>query len=89
MIDTTAVLGYASPLSVAPGEEVQFRLSSATLNAVNARVVRVRCADTDPLGPGVRTIAMESELDGRIDVEFQPIHPGSMRSSSIARLSRS
>lgn len=77
MIDTTAVLGYASPLSVAPGEEVQFRLSSATLNAVNARVVRVRCADPDPLGPGVRTIAMESELDGRIDVEFQPIHPGS------------
>src|ERR1700692_164612 len=77
MIDTTAVLGYASPLSVAPGQEVQFRLSSATLTAVNACVVRVRCADPDPLGPGVQTIAMESELDGRINVEFQPIHPGS------------
>ena len=77
MIDTSAVLGYASPLSVGPGEEVQFRLSSATLTAVNARVVRVRCADPDPLGPGVRTIAMRSEVNGPIKVEFQPIHPGS------------
>ena len=77
MIDTTAILGYASPLSVAPGEEVQFRLSSATLSAVNTRIVRVRCADPDPLGPGVRTIAMETALNGRRAVEFQPIHPGS------------
>ena len=77
MIDTTAILGYASPLSVAPGEEVQFRLSSATLSAVNTRIVRVRCADPDPLGPGVRTIAMETALSGRRAVEFQPIHPGS------------
>ena len=77
MIDTSAVLGYASPLSVAPGEEVQFRLSSSTLSAVNTRIVRVRCADPDPLGPGVRTIAIESEIGGTVAVEFQPIHPGS------------
>src|SRR5271163_4197635 len=77
MIDTTAVLGYAWPLSVAPGEKIEFRLSSATLSRVDARVVRVRCGDPDPLGPGVRVSAMKADLDGPIDVAFQPIHPGS------------
>jgi N,N-dimethylformamidase len=77
MIDTTAVLGYAWPLSVAPGEKIEFRLSSATLSRVDARVVRVRCGDPDPLGPGVRVGAMKADLDGPIDVAFQPIHPGS------------
>lgn len=77
MIDTTAVLGYASPLSAAPGEIIQFRLSSATLSQANARVVRVRCGDPDPLGPGLRLTPMEADLNGPLDLQFQPIHPGS------------
>src|SRR5580658_6422823 len=61
----------------APGEEIQFRLSSATLSQANARVVRVRCGDPDPLGPGLRLTAMEADLNGPLDLQFQPIHPGS------------
>jgi N,N-dimethylformamidase len=77
IIDTTSVLGYAWPLAAAAGEEIQFRLSSASLSQANVRVVRVRCGDPDPLGPGLRTTAMEAELNGAIDLKFQPIYPGS------------
>jgi N,N-dimethylformamidase len=77
MIDTTSILGYAWPLAAAAGEEIQFHLSSASLSKANVRVVRVRCGDPDPLGPGVRTTAMEADINGAIDLKFQPIYPGS------------
>ena len=77
MIDTTSVLGYAWPLAAAAGEEIKFHLSSASLPQVNARIVRVRCGDPDPLGPGLRTTPMEADLNGSLDFKFQPIYPGS------------
>jgi N,N-dimethylformamidase len=77
MIDTTSVLGYASPLCAAPGERVSFHLSSQTLNEVQATVVRVRCADPDPAGPGLKTAVCESSINGAVRVSHQPIHPGS------------
>jgi N,N-dimethylformamidase len=77
MIDTTSVLGYATPLSAAPGERVTFRLSSATVADAQVRIVRVRCGDSDPNGPGIRTTAMASASDGIVRLRYQPIHPGS------------
>jgi N,N-dimethylformamidase len=77
MTDTNAVLGYAWPLIVSPGEEIAFRLSSARLDAAEARVVRVRCADPDPAGPGIRVTPLGSAIDGRVALRHQPIHPGS------------
>ena len=77
MIDTTSILGYAWPLAAAAGEEIQFRLSSASLSQANVRVVRVRCGDPDPSGPGLRTTAMEAHINGAIGLKFQPIYPGS------------
>src|SRR5579862_1239673 len=77
MIDTTSVLGYAWPLAVAAGEQIQFHLSSASLSKANIRVVRVRCGDPDPLGPGLRTTAMETDVNGSIALKYQPIYPGS------------
>jgi N,N-dimethylformamidase len=78
MIDTTAVLGYASPLAAAPGEKIQFHLGTTSLPAAHVRVVRVRCGDPDPLGPGLRTTAMEVDIiSSSLALKFQPIHPGS------------
>jgi N,N-dimethylformamidase len=77
MIDTTSVLGYAWPLVAAAGEQIHFHLSSASLPKANVRVVRVRCGDPDPLGPGLRTTAMEADINGSIALRHQPIHPGS------------
>jgi N,N-dimethylformamidase len=77
MTDTNAVLGYATPLIVSPGEDIAFRLSSAVLRAAQARIVRVRCADPDPAGPGIRVTAPGSAIDGTVPLRHQPIHPGS------------
>jgi N,N-dimethylformamidase len=77
MTNTNAVLGYAWPLIVSPGEEITFRLSSERLAQAEARVVRVRCADPDPNGPGIRVVPLGSAVDGPVALRHQPIHPGS------------
>jgi N,N-dimethylformamidase len=76
-IDTNAVLGYPVPYIVEPGQRIDFHLSSATLREVTAEVVRVRCGDPDPSGPGLKLAPMGAPVDGRQDVRHQPIHPGS------------
>ena len=77
MTDTTAVLGYAWPLVVSPGEEVAFHLSSATLEAAEATLLRVRCADPDPNGPGLRFHQPGTPIDGPVALRNQPLRPGS------------
>jgi N,N-dimethylformamidase len=77
MIDTTAVLGYALPLAVAPGEGITFHFSSETLQEAMLEVVRVRCADPDPAGPGLELERPGAAIDGRIALRHQPIHPDS------------
>jgi len=77
MIDTTAVLGYAWPLVVAAGEPVAFHLSSPRLTSAEARLVRVRCADPDPEGPGLKLAELEATINGPVALSHQPIYPGS------------
>ncbi|WP_377847618.1 N,N-dimethylformamidase beta subunit family domain-containing protein [Bosea sp. UC22_33] len=77
MRDTTAVLGYAWPLVVSPGEAVSFHLSSPSLKQAQARIVRVRCADPDPDGPGLKLSEPGTAIDGPVALRDQPIHPGS------------
>ena len=77
MIDTNAVLGYAWPLVVSPGDELAFHLSSPELRNYDATVVRVRCADPDPNGPGLKMHVPGTPLDGPLAVPDQPLYPGS------------
>jgi N,N-dimethylformamidase len=77
MIDTTAVLGYAWPLVVSPGEEVAFHLSSPSLDSAEATLLRVRCADPDPNGPGLRFTQPGCAIDGTVVLRDQPLRPGS------------
>ena len=46
--------GYADRLSVRPGETIRFHLANATGADVEAKIVRVICADANPAGPGIR-----------------------------------
>ncbi len=79
-MNTTEVLGYAWPLVVSAGEEIAFHLSSPTLRAAEARLMRVRCGDPDPAGPGLKLDDMGSAVDGQVALHHQPIHPGSFAS---------
>ena len=47
--------GYADRLSVRPGETIRFHVANATGAEVEAKLVRVVCADGNPAGPGVIT----------------------------------
>jgi N,N-dimethylformamidase len=77
MTDTTAVLGYAWPLIVSPGEPIAFHLSSRTLAHAEATLVRVRCADPDPNGPGLKLTELDGAINGPVALADQPLRPGS------------
>ena len=52
--------GYADRLSVRPGETIRFHLANATGAEVDAKLVRVVCADANPAGPGILLEPVES-----------------------------
>jgi N,N-dimethylformamidase len=75
--DTTSVLGYAWPMIVSTGEKISFHLSSANLKSAEATLVRVRCADPDPAGPGLRLTDTQASINGELALSHQPLRPGS------------
>jgi N,N-dimethylformamidase len=70
------VLGYADPLSVAPGEAIRFMVG--TLDGprrYRAEVVRLVCGDT---GPGaLKTVRLPTSIEGEHEGVPQPIDAGS------------
>ena len=72
------VIGYADPLSVAPGERIRFMVG--TLDGprrYRAEVVRLVCGDTGPGGPGLKTVRLPTSIEGEHDGTPQPIDAGS------------
>lgn len=74
--DTTELTGYASRLSVAPGEPVSFHVSSSEPE-VELRIVRLVHGDTNPDGPGHKEVAVEAAVEGRYPGRMQRAHAGS------------
>lgn len=86
-IETNAVVGYPDTLSVRAGERIRFHLSSEQLSQVDAKFVRVRCADADATGPGIKYDELASPIDGTHDVAFHEAPCGSSMSTPVdARL---
>jgi N,N-dimethylformamidase len=71
-----ALVGYADPLSAAPGETVSFHVSCAH-EQYHADVVRLRHGNEDPAGPGLRVSEVETAIGGSHPGRRQPLHPGS------------
>jgi N,N-dimethylformamidase beta subunit-like, C-terminal/Concanavalin A-like lectin/glucanases superfamily len=72
------VIGYADPLSVAPGEPIRFMIG--TLDGprrYRAEVVRLICGDTGPGGPGLKTARLPTPIEGEHEGVPQPIDVGS------------
>ena len=74
---TTRILGYADPLSVAPGDRIELRLSCTDVERYRLDFVRILCGDPDPRGPGLRFEPAASPVDGEYAGRFQPIDAGS------------
>ena len=71
------LIGYADRLSVRPGERIEFKISSQADDPYEADLVRVRCADPNPAGPGIRVEPIPSDFAGSYPSRHQAIHSGS------------
>lgn len=68
---------YADRLSVRPNETIRFHAASQTRQPVQARLVRVICADANPNGPGIVTEPVDSSLTTVSTPADQPVPIGS------------
>ena len=72
------ILGYGDKLSVRPGEEIDFKLSVEDTETVfHADVVRLRCSDDSPEGPGFQEAPVPSAVDGEYPARRQVSFAGS------------
>ena len=71
------LIGYSDRLSVAPGERIEFKVSSALDNPYEARLVRIRCGDPNPDGPGIKEQSLDADFAGSYPSRFQPVFRGS------------
>ncbi len=82
-----SLLGYASPLSVAAGDEVSCHLSAADgggdRRAVEVQVVRMRSGDTSPGAPGLSYEPVAADLAGPFEVGPEPVRTGSSAKASL------
>jgi N,N-dimethylformamidase len=70
------VVGYSDPLSVRPGDTIDFMVS-CNAASYHANVVRLIHGDENPLGPGFREQDVPTSIDGEYAGGVQAIHNGS------------
>src|ERR1700753_382323 len=75
------LFGYVDRWSARPGETLTFHVS-CTAGAYSARLVRLRHGDTNPAGPGLVEIPVESPFAGNYRGSRQTIPNGSCVSVS-------
>ena len=62
------ITAYADRYSVAPGQTIAFKVSSAAAEDYEARLVRVISGDPNPDGPGIRELPVEAAVAGTLPV---------------------
>ena len=71
------LLAYADQISRQPGETVNFKVSSAIPGDFDLNIVRIRCGDDGPGGPGLKQTLVETAVNGRYPARFQKTQVGS------------
>jgi len=70
------ITGYLDRLSARPGERLAVKVSAQGGGSYEAEVVRIRHADPNPAGPGLK-YEPQPGLGGRFPARHQPARPGS------------
>ncbi|WP_240048230.1 N,N-dimethylformamidase beta subunit family domain-containing protein [Crenalkalicoccus roseus] len=71
------LIGYLDRFSARPGERLAVKVSSALGEPYEADLVRIRHADPNPAGPGMKLIPVPAPWAGRYPSRAQPVHRGS------------
>ena len=71
------LLGYADRISVEPGETINFKVSSEDEGAFHLDILRIRCGDDTPGGPGLKETPVEARVNGDYPARFQKTQVGS------------
>ncbi len=69
--------GYTDRLSAEVGESIAFKISSSAAEPCRATLVRIRCGDPNPAGPGMKLLDLSSVFDKSFASRVQHAHPGS------------
>jgi len=75
-IDKT-ITGYAEPWSLRAGDRVELMASSDEAGPVSLDIVRIHCGDPTRAGPGFAETGVPSDLPPVVNLENQPLVPGS------------
>lgn len=71
------LLGYTDKVSVAPGDNIDFKISSPLTGKYDVRIVRLICGDDSEGGPGLKVDPVKTPIEGSYTARWQPIHHGS------------
>ena len=71
------IIGYVNKLSARPGETLDFKISSSLKSPYEASLIRIRCADANPDGPGIREENINAAFAGSYPSNFKDVNSGS------------
>jgi N,N-dimethylformamidase len=71
------LLSYADEISREPGEDLQFKVSSEIDGEFDLQIVKIRCGDDSPVGPGLKQTVIETDANGCYPARFQNTQVGS------------
>lgn len=71
------IVGYADRISVAPGDTISFMVSAVGATSFDADIVRIRCGDLNPEGPGFQETVIDTPASGTYPTREQPCRSGS------------
>ncbi len=71
------LIGYCDRLSGRPGDKIEFKVSSHSAEAYQARLVRSISADPNPAGPGIVEEDVPADIAGSYPSRVQDFYPGS------------
>src|SRR3546814_12263286 len=74
-----ALTGYVDRLSAPPGGTIAFKISSTLGADYTADLVRIRCGDPNPAGPGLKLLPVHLPFGGHVPTRPQPGHVRSYR----------
>ena len=71
------LLGYSDEISVKPGQEIAFKVSSEDPGSYRLDIVHVRCGDDTPDGQGLKETVVEASINGERPARHQWTQVGS------------